>query len=152
MQTTERAARGEGDGANGIPQWQADRLAVLLKACTGAGLTVSAREQHVLRWLAGWEADTVEVIAGLIRRAGESGPAEGAARVSHERMERYVASLVEQRDEATADAEKFAAFRESARGYSERAGAFRQALSSLHIWSEGAYGQSRQEQRGQVAR
>ncbi len=122
------------------------RLAVLLDACAGAGLTVSVQERDVLSWLAGWEQDTVEVIAGLIRRAGESGPAEDAARISHERLECYAAGLVEQRDEATADAVKSDS-PVVAQIYQGRATAFRRALSHLHIWSDGAYGQSGKEQR-----
>lgn len=56
-----------------IPQWQHDRLGVLLDACENAGLTVSVKEWHILSWLAGWEQETVEVVAGLIRRAGSGG-------------------------------------------------------------------------------
>jgi hypothetical protein len=136
---------------NGIPQWQSDRLVVLLDACTGAGLTVSAREQHLLSWLAGWEADTVEVIAGLIRRAGESGPAEGAARISHERLERYAGTLARDRDEAAALAEQFPARSATAKLYRESESTFRQALDYLNTWSEGAYGQSYAEQTAEVA-
>lgn len=137
---------------NSIPQWQSDRLAVLLDACTGGGLAVSAREQHVLRWLAGWEADTVEVIAGLIRRAGESGPAEGAARVSHERLERYASTVARDRDEAAELAALFPWRSATAQLYRERESVFRQALDTLHAVSEGAYGATVAEQTGEVDR
>jgi hypothetical protein len=56
-----------------IPQWQHDRLDLLADACEDAGVAVSMKEWHTLLWLAGWEQDTVEAIAGLIRRAGENG-------------------------------------------------------------------------------
>jgi len=50
----------------GLPQWQADRLATLLDAL--GGISVGARERASLTWLAGFEADTVENIAAVIRR------------------------------------------------------------------------------------
>jgi hypothetical protein len=131
---------------NGIPQWQSDRLAVLLDACTGAGLTVSAQEQHTLSWLAGWEPETVEAIAGLIRRAG------GSARISHERMERYAGTLARDRDEAGELAALFPGRSLTAQLYRERESVFRQALDTLHACSEGAYGATVAEQTGEVDR
>lgn len=50
-----------------IPQWQRDRFAVLLYTCNGLPLT--AAERRTLLWLAGWEPEIVETVAGLIRRA-----------------------------------------------------------------------------------
>ena len=49
-----------------LPQWQADRLATLLAAL--GGISVGARERASLTWLAGFEADTVENIAAVMRR------------------------------------------------------------------------------------
>ena len=36
-----------------------------------AGLTLTADEQRAIRWLAGWERETCEVLAGLLRRIRE---------------------------------------------------------------------------------
>lgn len=74
------------------------------------------------------------------------------AQISHEHLEQYVAALVEARDEATADAEKNADHPVVARAHRETEAAFRLALAFLHIWSDGAYGQSGKAQRGQVTR
>jgi hypothetical protein len=52
--------------AEKLPQWQADRLATLLDAL--GGISVGARERASLTWLAGFEADTVENIAAVMRR------------------------------------------------------------------------------------
>ena len=49
-----------------LPQWQADRLATLLDAL--GGISLGARERASLTWLAGFEADTVENIAAVMRR------------------------------------------------------------------------------------
>ncbi len=49
-----------------LPAWQADRLAALLDAL--GGISVGARERASLTWLAGFEADTVENIAAVMRR------------------------------------------------------------------------------------
>ena len=52
-----------------LPQWQADRLATLLDALGGISLgALGARERASLTWLAGFEADTVENIAAVMRR------------------------------------------------------------------------------------
>ena len=52
--------------------WQAAQLPILLAALHGVPL--STAEHRTLKWLAGWEADTVENIAAVIRRARETGP------------------------------------------------------------------------------
>jgi len=49
-----------------LPQWQADRLATLIDAL--GGIPVGATERESLTWLAGFEADTVENIAAVMRR------------------------------------------------------------------------------------
>lgn len=46
---------------------QDEREALLRKALRG--VEVSEREARTLRWIAGWEAETVERIAGLIEKA-----------------------------------------------------------------------------------
>jgi len=52
--------------AGKLPKWQADRLATLIDAL--GGISLGARERESLTWLAGFEADTVENIAGVMRR------------------------------------------------------------------------------------
>ena len=52
--------------AERLPAWQADRLALLLDAC--GGISIGARERASLTWLCGFEADTVENIAAVMRR------------------------------------------------------------------------------------
>jgi hypothetical protein len=74
------------------------------------------------------------------------------AHISHEELERFVQTLVERRDEALADAKS--AMEEGGEGsgsvvreYGARATAYRMTLSSLHTWSNGAYGQSLEQQK-----
>ncbi|MGI9062247.1 MAG: hypothetical protein ACR2FQ_00280 [Pseudonocardiaceae bacterium] len=55
-----------------VPDWQRDRLAVLLDALDG--VTITDAERRSLTWLAGWEKHTVENLAGLIVRARQAGP------------------------------------------------------------------------------
>jgi hypothetical protein len=54
---------------------------LLNSACTEAGIELGAYDHRILTWLAGWEAETCAVVAGLITRASEArgavqGPAE----------------------------------------------------------------------------
>jgi len=49
-----------------LPAWQADRLATLIDAL--GGISIGARERASLTWLAGFEADTVENVASVMRR------------------------------------------------------------------------------------
>ena len=51
----------------GLPAWQAARLEVLLDALDG--IPISDGERRSLTWLCGFEADTVENVAAVIRRA-----------------------------------------------------------------------------------
>ena len=52
-----------------LPQWQADRLATMLDALGGISPgELGARERASLTWLCGFEADTVENIAAVMRR------------------------------------------------------------------------------------
>ena len=50
-----------------LPPWQAERLATLLDALDG--IPVSDAERRTLAWVCGFEAHTVEHLAGLIERA-----------------------------------------------------------------------------------
>ncbi len=51
----------------GLPAWQAARLEVLLDALDD--VPISDAERRSLTWLCGFEADTVENLAAVIRRA-----------------------------------------------------------------------------------
>ena len=50
-----------------LPAWQAARLEVLLDALDD--VPISEAERRSLTWLCGFEAETVENIAAVIRRA-----------------------------------------------------------------------------------
>lgn len=56
-----------------LPDWQAARLAELLDAFDG--IPVTDDERHILVWLAGWEAHTVQMIVNLVQRARLAGAA-----------------------------------------------------------------------------
>jgi hypothetical protein len=47
----------------------------LLDACKAAGIHVGAYDHKILRWLSGWEPETVAVFVGLITRANADGEA-----------------------------------------------------------------------------
>ena len=49
--------------------------AMLVDACTMAGVELGAFDRRVLSWLSGWEPETAAVIAGLITRAHDAGRA-----------------------------------------------------------------------------
>ena len=53
--------------AEPLPPWEAARLAVLLDALDG--VAISDVERRSLAWLCGFEVDTVENLAAVIRRA-----------------------------------------------------------------------------------
>jgi len=55
------------DPAEPLPPWEAARLEVLLDALDG--VPISEAERRSLAWLCGFEADTVENLAAVIRRA-----------------------------------------------------------------------------------
>lgn len=46
------------------------QLRYLEAACAEAGVELGAFDRKILEWLAGWEASTVQVVVGLIERAG----------------------------------------------------------------------------------
>jgi hypothetical protein len=64
------------------------------------------------------------------------------ARMSHEDLEKFAARLAEMRDQAIADRKDSSLYEY----YAGEAQAFRLALLSLHTWSDGAYGESWDEQ------
>lgn len=61
------------DSEPGTGAWQKGSLALLMDACTDAGVAVGAYDSRILQWLTKWEPQTVAVIAGLITRAHEAG-------------------------------------------------------------------------------
>src|SRR6266487_3274756 len=46
---------------------------MLLQSCAAAGVTLGSFDRRIVSWLAGWEAETCPVIAGLISRARAAG-------------------------------------------------------------------------------
>lgn len=42
----------------------------LLNACEDAGVDLGEYDRRILEWLTGWEPETVQVLVGIIRRAG----------------------------------------------------------------------------------
>ena len=84
-----------------LPQWQADRLAVLLDSL--GGVSLGARERASLTWLAGFEADTVANIAGVMGRLTKraevldrrANRAIDDARGRHLKADRYWGQLVD---------------------------------------------------------
>ena len=87
--------------AERLPAWQADRLATLLDAL--GGISVGARERASLTWLAGFEADTVENVAAVMRRLTRraevldrrANRAIDDARGRHLKADRYWGQLVD---------------------------------------------------------
>ncbi len=110
-------------------------------------LAIIARSEFLNRYLL-QPADRA-VIDQARELAGR--PATGA-RISHERLEHFVAELIGHRDQAAADAEKFADSPVVARCYSERVQAYRLALAFLNVWSDGAYGSTYAQQKAEAAR
>lgn len=55
---------------------------LLCEAIDAAGVQAGAFDHRVILWLAGWEAETCVVIAGLIRRARNAKPAEPEGRLT----------------------------------------------------------------------
>lgn len=53
------------------------RLTALLEACERSGVELGAFDRRILSWLAGYEAETVQVVVGLVERAYEAGMAAG---------------------------------------------------------------------------
>lgn len=69
-----RALRDSGRIRSGDPDRlvHGTHLRALEAACVEAGVELGAFDRSILTWLAGWEASTVEVIIGLITRAGSA--------------------------------------------------------------------------------
>ena len=61
-----------------LPDWQRDRLTLLLDALDGVPITDAERAS--LTWLSGWELRTAQNIAAVITRARQSGQAQTATR------------------------------------------------------------------------
>jgi len=61
-----------------LPDWQRERLALLLDALYGVPITDAERAS--LTWLSGWELRTAKNIAAVITRARQSGPAQTTTR------------------------------------------------------------------------
>lgn len=60
--------------ASPVGSHEVPNLTMLLNACTTAGVKVGVFDVQVLTWLAGLEAETCAVVAGLIvRAAGREG-------------------------------------------------------------------------------
>jgi hypothetical protein len=80
---TERAARSEPYpravyarhrvGRDAPTDSVAQATAHLLATCEAAGVQLGAYDVRILTWLAGWEPETVQVVAGLIGRAHTAG-------------------------------------------------------------------------------
>ena len=68
-----RQASGRGPGSA-----DAGNDEMLRNAICAAGVDLGHYDQRVVRWLAGWEPELCAVVAGLIRRAHESGRAAAA--------------------------------------------------------------------------
>ena len=67
----------------GIGKMAPLNLALLVDACTMAGVELGAFDRRVLAWLSNWDPESSMVIAGLVTRAHEAGrtrPELGARR------------------------------------------------------------------------
>ncbi len=97
--------------AERLPQWQADRLAMLLNALDGVPITDTERAS--LTWLAGFEAATVENVAAVIHRIKARSvmavrrliEARDEARSRHLEADRYRGQLADLCDWAGLDPE-----------------------------------------------
>jgi len=56
----------------GVGKMAPHNLRLLLDALAGAGVYVGAYDIQIARWVAGWEPQTVAVIAGWVQRAGQA--------------------------------------------------------------------------------
>ena len=65
----------------GVGKMAPHNLRLLLDALAAAGVYVGAYDIQIAQWVAGWEPQTVAVIAGWVQRAGQArGPRRPAAR------------------------------------------------------------------------
>jgi hypothetical protein len=64
VRDTHLIARGGGD-------MDAENQLRLLAACQDAGVQLGAYDRRILAWLSGWEAETVQVVIGIIGRAAQ---------------------------------------------------------------------------------
>jgi ferredoxin len=73
----------------GAGKMEPHNLAMLTAACSAAGVELGAYDLRILGWLAGWEAQTCAVIAGIIKRAaGTTDPDDPAVMSNPERCRR----------------------------------------------------------------
>lgn len=69
---TEREARAAAGPLPDDPHaWPAANAALIVAACTEAGVYLGAYDERIIHWLAGYEPATCAVVAGLISRAHE---------------------------------------------------------------------------------
>lgn len=57
-------------GRRPLPRSDENELA-LLDACARAGVQLGEYDRRIIAWLAGWEAQTCAVVAGIILRASD---------------------------------------------------------------------------------
>lgn len=72
-----RAVHAAFDADPGAGKMAPHNLAMLRQAYDAAGIELGAYDSRILAWLAGWEPQTVAVIAGLITRASRPGAGAG---------------------------------------------------------------------------
>ena len=60
----------------GVGKMAPPNLRMLLDALAGAGVYVGAYDIQIAQWVAGWEPQTVAVIAGWVQRAGQAAARE----------------------------------------------------------------------------
>ena len=54
----------------GIREWDRALVRKLHEACVAAGVELGAYDERIVSWIARWEPQAVQVIVGLISRAG----------------------------------------------------------------------------------
>lgn len=52
-----------------MPDWRQQRYDQLTTALAASGVELTADDHHTAAWLAGWERETVDAVAGWIARA-----------------------------------------------------------------------------------
>ena len=65
------------DADPGAGKMAPHNAAMLAAACDAAGVTLADFDRRILGWLAGWEPETVAVIASWIERAYQAGKEAG---------------------------------------------------------------------------
>lgn len=70
--TEQEAVASSRQRATGAGDQHAANLAALLAASSDAGIELGSYDHRVLKWLAGYEPQVVEVLAAIIERAARS--------------------------------------------------------------------------------